>query len=125
MASKYRRVKWSVEVDPDFVFHEGWFHEWSTQWEELNGGLGQYPSAIVEDDNGDVHVKWAGEIKFITPPNVDMDTVCGDCGRVMGYVSPEQPNETCVPGEPRIFHSGYYECQNPTCPGKEAQNENG
>jgi hypothetical protein len=28
----------------------GKFHQWSTMYEELNNGIGQYPIALVEDE---------------------------------------------------------------------------
>lgn len=40
------------------VFNEQWrggkFHAWSTCFEELSHGVGQYPVAIVEDDSNGI-----------------------------------------------------------------------
>jgi hypothetical protein len=43
---------------------EGMFHCFSTSWEELGSGVGQYPIAIVEDKKGHVHEVGLHHLKF-------------------------------------------------------------
>lgn len=33
----------------------GYFHQFSTEYEELSDGVGQYATAIIEDTNGHLH----------------------------------------------------------------------
>lgn len=47
-------------------FH-GYFHAWSTDAEEYESGVGQYPVGIVEEKNsGDIRIAWAPLITFTT-----------------------------------------------------------
>ncbi len=43
----------------------GYFHEWGTDYEELQGGVGQFPIAIIEKDDGTIVTPHAELIKFV------------------------------------------------------------
>jgi hypothetical protein len=110
-------VKWETSVtehDPgtgemifeEIIINEGWYHHTTP-----DGFL-----MAVEDDDGKMNFIATKDMTFITPPNADMDTVCDFCGREMAYGSYGVELLT-----------GAYNCERPTCPGKntEDQNENG
>jgi len=66
---KYRRVE--VTTTDSW---EGWYHDTTTDG-----------YSIVEDEDGIIQLVPCNFVRFITPPNVDLDRVCGTCGRMMGY----------------------------------------
>ena len=45
------------------------FHCFSTAFEELRNGVGQFPAAIVEYENGTVETVFADRIRFLDPPD--------------------------------------------------------
>lgn len=49
--------------------HAGLFHRWSIDYEELAGGIGHYPCAIVELSDGSVRVVPAFLIEFVEEKN--------------------------------------------------------
>ena len=63
----YRTCEASVY---NFTLHKyetqkAYFHEWSIECEELQDGIGQYPVAIVELQDGTVYTVETNKIKFI------------------------------------------------------------
>ena len=44
----------------------GYFHAWSSSYEEFESGPGQYPVGIVEKPDGEIKVVYAGNIQFET-----------------------------------------------------------
>lgn len=45
-------------------WRKGLFHEWTTDHVEFENGPGLYPAAIVEDEDGGVHVIYAEYVRF-------------------------------------------------------------
>jgi len=109
MASQYRRVEWksslvseghTSEPTTQEVTKEGWFHHATDKF-----------LAMVELDNGKMeHVAFIN-MTFITPPNVDMETVCGTCGRVMKQM--KETIDAYWPMQSCVFH--YHRCINQKC----------
>lgn len=82
MASKYRRVTWKSRLTSEghtsspikeTVIKEGWFHCFCNDGKDM---------LIERDDGTMMTLNWRCGT-FITPPNVDMKSVCGTCGQVM------------------------------------------
>lgn len=46
---------------------DGIFHEWTTNYEELGDNVGQYPSAIIETEDGSIMIEHAECVKFKRP----------------------------------------------------------
>ena len=59
-----RTVQVFTNYSKTVVAYEGKFHIFSTVYEELNSGIGQYPVALIEKDNGDVEVESIHCIRF-------------------------------------------------------------
>jgi len=51
---------------------------WSTQWEELRDGVGQYPVALVEIETGEVVVLNPADIRFPRTPS-EFEQMLGSC----------------------------------------------
>lgn len=49
--------------------YEGWFHQFGTDYEELENGAGFYTTAIVENDDGTVESVDLKLIRFLDKPN--------------------------------------------------------
>lgn len=43
----------------------GVFHKWTTDYEELENGVGIYPAAIIEKSDGQITVEYAGSVRFL------------------------------------------------------------
>lgn len=57
-----RRIKVSQPDSQNYTL--GWFHGWGTDFEEVDGGVGVYTTAIVELDNGTITTPPANFIQF-------------------------------------------------------------
>lgn len=62
--SNLRKVKFKINAG-DSEFTDGFFHCWSTDYEELNNGIGQVPVAIIEDTIGYIHIEHPSHIVFV------------------------------------------------------------
>ena len=58
--SKEERKKIKI-LKPEIFF----FHKWGCEYEEFEGGAGNYTVAILEKENGDITTYFAHQIKFI------------------------------------------------------------
>lgn len=57
-----RKVTFNSDVYPE----HGYFHEWSSSWEEVGNGVGQFPVGIIERPSGKIEVVFAQAIRFET-----------------------------------------------------------
>jgi len=46
----------------------GWFHKWATDFEELQGGVGMHPVAIVEMPDGTIRKMMPEQVRFLSQP---------------------------------------------------------
>ncbi len=45
--------------------YKGKFHCWSINYEEFNDGIGNYPCAIIEKDDGSIEIEDAASVQFL------------------------------------------------------------
>lgn len=57
-----RKVTFDGGVCPEY----GYFHGWSSSWEEVGNGVGQFPVGIVEKSDGEIKIVYAETIRFET-----------------------------------------------------------
>jgi hypothetical protein len=50
----------------------GYFHEWSSNYDEFENGPGQYPVGIVEKPNGEIKIVYAENIQFETRSDAEL-----------------------------------------------------
>ena len=63
--SNLRKVKFKLNNATDTTFENGFFHEWSVEYEELENGVGQFPVAIIEDETGYIHALHTSMMVFV------------------------------------------------------------
>ena len=62
--------------------YKGKFLGFSTDFEELENGVGNYPVALVETDGGEIRVHPVALVKFLAPAEENLDErQCSECGR--------------------------------------------
>lgn len=72
-----RRCKAKINVfneDKKWVKEEreGYFHEWSMNYEEIENGAVNYPVAIVEFPDGSIALPYAADVVFLDNVNEDL-----------------------------------------------------
>ncbi len=76
----------------------GFFHQWSTYYEEFESGPGPYPAAIIEDaTDSQIHVVYAGFVSF-SPDAPDASDASDDPKPSCDEESVEKPKRF----EPRL-----------------------
>jgi hypothetical protein len=62
-----RRVSAIAWIEGKNTNIQGFFHGWSQNYEELRGGVGNFPVAIVEVASGGIHLFHAENVQFLDP----------------------------------------------------------
>ena len=62
---KVRPVSAMLYRNGENIQVEGHFHGWTTDYEELNNGVGQYPAGVIELADGTIVVAAASCMKFL------------------------------------------------------------
>jgi len=57
-------------VNDKIVVWEGLFHQWAADYEDFESGPGNHTSAIVEKEDGSIHLIYPTFIKFKPPMSI-------------------------------------------------------
>ena len=63
-----RKVSFKVlNSSREFETQQGWFHQFSQDYEQIDGGMAIFPVAIIETFSGEIKAIFAEYVQFLEP----------------------------------------------------------